>query len=223
MSFFSDVLSSVSNGFSGLLETGLNVFENRRAADKERDFRSDMYRTRYQMTVNDMRKAGLNPALAYAQGGAAAPVGSGSNVVGLPKPDFGNNARARERLDKEVDVLEAQAGLLREQKQKTEVDKEVANIEGLLKGLNIDIGNEQLKNIRTTRAKTEEEIESIIESRRVTTNTARRGDLEMQRWENLNAAEKSEIGRIMAFVDRLFGPGVAGDVLEALLRRPRGK
>lgn len=45
-------------------------------AAKNRAFQRRMYKHRYQFTVEDMRKAGLNPALAYQQGGGGAPSGS---------------------------------------------------------------------------------------------------------------------------------------------------
>ncbi|AYP28828.1 MAG: minor capsid protein [Microviridae sp.] len=47
-----------------------------REAAKNRQFQKKMYKHRYQMTVQDMQKAGLNPALAYQQGAGSAPSGS---------------------------------------------------------------------------------------------------------------------------------------------------
>ncbi|AYP28785.1 MAG: minor capsid protein [Microviridae sp.] len=45
-------------------------------AARNRQFQKRMYRHRYQYTVQDMQKAGLNPALAYQQGAGSAPSGS---------------------------------------------------------------------------------------------------------------------------------------------------
>ena len=47
-----------------------------------RDFQERMSNTSYQRAVEDMKKAGLNPILAYANGGASTPGGSGATITG---------------------------------------------------------------------------------------------------------------------------------------------
>lgn len=53
---------------------------NEKIASDNRDFQREMSNTAYQRATQDMEKAGINPMLAYIQGGASTPQGMGAQV-----------------------------------------------------------------------------------------------------------------------------------------------
>lgn len=55
-------------------------------AQLDRDFQAQMSNTAYQRAVGDMKKAGLNPALAYEKGGASTPAGASAVGVNAGAP-----------------------------------------------------------------------------------------------------------------------------------------
>lgn len=68
-----------------MLSLGGNLLNNFFAGERQEDaqqFSAQQFATRYQTTVNDMKAAGLNPMLAYGQGGGNAPTSTAASAPG---------------------------------------------------------------------------------------------------------------------------------------------
>lgn len=81
---------------------------NVRLAREQMAFQERMSGSAYQRAVQDMRLAGLNPALAYQQGGAQSPGGSITQVEDAIGPAV-SSAQGARRLRSELDLLRVQA------------------------------------------------------------------------------------------------------------------
>ncbi len=76
-------------------------------AQKQMDFQERMSSTSYQRAVADMRQAGINPMLAYMQGGATSPGGAMAKVEDVIGPAV-NSAMSALRLGREINLMDAQ-------------------------------------------------------------------------------------------------------------------
>lgn len=93
---------------------------NSAEAAKNREFQERMRSTQYQTAIQDMQSAGLNPMLAYTQGGAGNVSGSQASYSSLPQ--IGNKMSAalnNSAIAAQIENITAQTG-------KTEADTEVS-------------------------------------------------------------------------------------------------
>ena len=109
-----------------------SMFFNAEEAQKNRDFQERMANTAYGRATNDMRAAGINPMLAYMQGGASAPSGSTASAgVGAAQESttagISNSAVAATRIKAELENLQQNTEATRAQESKTISDTNLNN------------------------------------------------------------------------------------------------
>lgn len=83
-------------------------------ARRQEKFQERMRDTAYQAAVKDMRAAGLNPMLAYSQGGASTPSGAQPNVENILSPGV-SSALQIKRLAAELKNINADTAVKRRQ------------------------------------------------------------------------------------------------------------
>jgi hypothetical protein len=111
------------------LQNKANAFSAKQA-QKQMDFQKDMSSTAYQRSMADMKTAGLNPMLAYSQGGASTPSGAmgsvqAAKVESALGPAITTALEAR-RLKKEIGAADSQISLNKATAQQQAAQTELA-------------------------------------------------------------------------------------------------
>lgn len=75
-----NTLAAIQQGVYNHIENNVAMNYNSAEAMANREWQERMSSTAYQRAVEDMKKAGLNPILAYANGGASTPGGSAGTI-----------------------------------------------------------------------------------------------------------------------------------------------
>lgn len=84
------------------------AFQSRQAA-RQMDFQERMRNTEWQAAVEDMRAAGINPAVAYSQGPATAPGGAaGGGATAAPAGNVMSSAADTARQTKAMQLMDEQ-------------------------------------------------------------------------------------------------------------------
>lgn len=128
---------------AGVMEQAVNAWsqhdtnrQNRALAKDQMAFQERMSNTSYQRSVADLTAAGLNPALAYQQGGASTPQGAMAQM----EPIKTNFSKAFENMVNKATVenLEEQNKNLQEQNLNTAADTQLKNDQRALIAAQVD-------------------------------------------------------------------------------------
>lgn len=103
----------------------------RKEADKNRQFQERMRNTEWQAAVKDMELAGLNPALAYSQGGASSPSGSVAQVENVGDKAVGT-AMAVKMQNEQLGLIKAQKESAMVQAAKTSTEVEIMGLQKMI-------------------------------------------------------------------------------------------
>lgn len=123
----------------------------RSMANAQMDFQERMSNTAYQRSMADMKKAGLNPILAYSKGGASSPGGSQAPVVNTLS-GAANSARAAARQVADIKLIRAQTKL-------TDANAAIAGRDALIKGVQTDLLGDLLEALGFQRGSSAKQIE----------------------------------------------------------------
>jgi len=77
-----NTLGAIMQGVYNHIENSVAMNFNSTEAMKNREWQEHMSNTAYQRAVADMKEAGLNPILAFQNGGASTPGGSAGTISG---------------------------------------------------------------------------------------------------------------------------------------------
>lgn len=135
-------------------------------ADKSRAYMTEMSGTAYQRAIKDMMSAGLNPMLAYSQGGASTPsssapagaAASGPSASAAANPVIGNKNLAAisgaqsylqsEQMKAQISNIEAQTDLTRAQIPRTEQETRTGQAMESNLRKETDLKDEQINKVR---------------------------------------------------------------------------
>lgn len=125
---------------------------NREMAQAQMKFQERMSNTAYQRSMRDMKKAGLNPMLAFSQGGASTPSGASGSAVSAHMENImeGGVSSALDslRLKKEMKAVDSQTDLNEATRDAARAQEELTKTTAKRQGKEIEILDAELPAVR---------------------------------------------------------------------------
>lgn len=128
--------AAIISGGANLIGGVLANEGNKELAAKTRAWQERMSNTAYQRATADMKRAGINPMLAYMQGGASSPSGPTATIQDAVGPAV-SSAMGAVRLAKELKVMDA--NILKSQAEASDATQSAAVKNGLAYKVQHDI------------------------------------------------------------------------------------
>jgi hypothetical protein len=122
----------------GIAQLAGGAYQNmasRREAKRNRKFQERMARHAYRYAMEDMEKAGLNPMLAFSQGGAATPSGSMATMAN-PMDNVVNSAKSAMTAKQSLKNMEMQEDLMSTQAHKASAEERYWRNKGDVESVN---------------------------------------------------------------------------------------